>query len=168
MSKKSDKWVTVARIVKPQGIKGGLKLKILSDNPERFKKGACLWLRGHEKKIENVINLSNGIALILDGITDRNQAEEYRNEVLSIPAEELKKTTEGTYYCHDLVGMKVNISTGKAIGEITDAYNAPSCDIIELQKTNGTKNLVPLKKEFVLNIDLDKKIVVLNEEMLED
>ena len=53
-----------------------------------------------------------------DEIDDRDVAEIWRDRFLLLPADELEPLGEGEVYVHDLLGMRVELVSGEAVGTV--------------------------------------------------
>ena len=75
----TDNYVYIGRIVSPHGIHGEVKVKIMTDNPERFVKDNYVYLikdeRIFSRRIVNLKPLGGFVALKLEEVRDINEAE---------------------------------------------------------------------------------------------
>lgn len=84
----------------------------------------------------------------VDGVEDRDAAQALRGQSVQVPGgrEELGPDE---WYDDDLVGCRV-----MGLGEVRAVLHGPSCDVLEV----GDKAvLVPLVRDAVRNIDLDRR-----------
>src|SRR5690242_20201032 len=78
-----DGYVAVARIVRPWGLRGELKVESLTDFPEeRFEPGAHVWLSASERTVEYARWHKGALQLKLKGIDDANLAETFRDQIV--------------------------------------------------------------------------------------
>jgi len=96
------------------------------------------------------------------GIEDRTAAESLRGQTLTIEVDptELPEDPE-EYYDHQLVGLKVVLEDGSAIGVIGEVIHLPSQDLLSVTREGDTEVLIPFVMEFVPEIDLDSKTVTI-------
>ena len=83
--------VAIAKIIKPQGIKGECKIKFLTDDLSVFEGLKQVYLGD---KLYNVKNISIRFGfgyLTFEGVKDRNEAELLRNKKLFIPKEFIRR-----------------------------------------------------------------------------
>jgi 16S rRNA processing protein RimM len=88
--------VTVGVIGAPHGIKGAVKVEVLSDFPERFEAGKALWLDGRMVKIESSRWQGRAVVLQIEGVADRTAAEALRGRELQAPATSKRAPTTAT------------------------------------------------------------------------
>ena len=131
----------VGTITSPQGLKGELRVYPDSDFPERFTKAGTRWLQHPDTAAITQVQLRGGRYLAgkklyvikLEGIEDRNQAEELRNYKLLVDKSDRPKLSKDEYHVADLLGLEVyQQETGENIGVVIDLYSAGN-DLLEIK-----------------------------------
>ena len=131
----------VGTIVSPQGLKGELRVYPDSDFPERFTKVGTRWLQHPDTLAISEVRLRGGRYLAgkklyvikLEGIEDRNRAEEFRNYKLLVDKSDRPKLDKDEYHVADLVDLEVyHQQTGENIGVVVDLYSAGN-DLLEIK-----------------------------------
>lgn len=150
----------VGEIVKAHGIKGELKVKIVTDDLSRFDKGTILYV-GDEK--ESVVVTSSrmhqGMMLVtFNSLYDINLVLKYVNKIIYCDVDELDDDEDIIYY-DDLIGCKV-IVDGKVIGIVNDIIEVPQGELLEIN-VNGEMKLVPYVDEFISDVDVDEKEIII-------
>ena len=143
--------VAIGQIVAPHGIKGALRVKVLTDFPERFDSDAVVWLQGVEHRIVRSVLNGSQLLLTLEGIDDRNRAEELKWEYLTVPASEVPELDADEFLARDLLDLGVVTTDGRHLGKVTDVMPNPAHDILVIGDV-----MIPLVREFVKEIDLEK------------
>lgn len=154
---KLDGYITIGQVVGPHGIKGGLKVKVLTDFRERFDEGRVLFLAGNEAKIKHSTWHKEQVRIQVSGVKDRNRAEELRWEYIFVPESDQPELEEDEFLVADLIGMLAVTEDGTEIGTVEDVFPSPAHDILVIGD-----GMVPVVSEFVLDIDLDENKIVLN------
>lgn len=100
----------VGRVLRPHGIRGELKVEVLSDVPERFDAGAELVAVGGDGAVRQVVverarPVAGGLLLVLAGIADRDAAESFRGARFEIGLDQVPPLDEG-YYHFQLIGCR--------------------------------------------------------------
>lgn len=156
--------ISIGEVTTTQGHRGEVRVRPLTDFPERFKANACL----HFEKAGQVRNLTietvrpqkNMLIVKFKEIPDMNSAEEIKGGVLKISKDELKALPGDTYYIFDIIGMKVETDEGVSLGTISDVLQTGSNDVYVV--AGETKQyLIPALKEIVRHIDKNQKIMVI-------
>jgi 16S rRNA processing protein RimM len=157
----------IGEVLKPQGIRGELKVKTFTDFPEDVKAFGQVYIDGKQYKILSFRVGNDGAAYIgLRGITDRNAAELYRGKKLEGAREDGPALEEGQYYIVDIIGLSCETEEGEFLGVVKDVTNLSS-DVYTLEK-NGKNILFPAVKGVVVKVDLTEKKLVVNKTIFEE
>ena len=150
----------IAEILKPQGIRGELKIKTFTDYPEDVKAFKTLYIDGVAYKILSFRVGTDGFAYVgLRGIPDRNAAELFRGKTVEGAREDAPALDEGQYYIVDILGLSCETEDGEVLGVVTDISNLAS-DIYTIEKA-GKKILFPAVKGVIKKVDIHgKKLIV--------
>jgi len=154
----------VARIVGAHGLKGYLKLLLLTDFPERLAEGERLRLDGEWVTVRSTAIHQDRLMVQLEGVRDRTKAEALRGKILE--AKDAAPVLEdGEFMVRDLVGCQVVTEDGRELGAVEDVLPYPAQDVLAV---GGV--LIPFVGEFVKAVDLDGRCikVALIPGMLED
>ena len=164
-----DGWMEIGSIVGAQGIKGEVKVHPNSDFPERFEQAGERWLWGSQDVEPRSIQLKKGYEIPgrnlyvvqLDGIFNRNQAENLRGQMLLLPTTDRPKLRSGEYHSQDLIGLPVfHQRTGVEVGVVTDIFTAGhEILVVSATQANGktAEAMVPFVKEIVPMVDLTNR-----------
>jgi 16S rRNA processing protein RimM len=125
--------------------------------------------RVREIKLTDVELRPQGYAVLLEGINDRDAAEDAQGLNIYIGEDKLPKLADGEYYHFHLKGMKViSDSTGGEIGTVRDTVNLPSTDALEVLLTNGHEIVIPYNEQAVIKVDNENKTVTVNDSYIEE
>ena len=164
----AGRWFSVGRVLRPHGIRGGIKIELLTDNEDRFVPGAVVWLKGEKKTVTSIKPLNNAVVITLNGIETPEQVDLYRNEYLQVPEEDLAVLPEGRFYTHEIVGMQVVKPGGEVWGTVKDTFSNVNTDMIEVAMSNGKTILIPLVAALVGTIDREKRTIVVDKDFFAD
>lgn len=159
------KKLKVGKILTTHGLKGELKIKSSSDYaPERFKKGAKLFLTFDKRDMELEIATSRvhkGNYLVsFVGYQDINLVEQFKGiDVYGIKDETL--LDEDEIYYDDLIGCKVEDQDGNLLGEVTDMMETAAHDILIMKSPKNKKVMIPYVDAFIKEIDLDEDLIII-------
>ncbi len=151
----------IGQIVNTHGLRGDLKVMPWCDDPEVFDELAYVIIDGVEFDIEKSRMQKNMVLLKLKGIDDINEAEKYRNKVLTVPREEMGELPEGTYYICDLLGCAVETVDGRYLGKISDIIKTGSNDVYVVEDIGKKQVLIPVIDEVVKSVDIENKQIVI-------
>ena len=153
--------LVVGRIGRAHGVLGEATVQVQTDDPDlRFKVGAKLILdNGKDLTIRSARWHNQILLLAFDGVVDRNQIEELRDQMISAEVD-ITSLSPGEYHYQQLLGCQVFLQSDELIGEVDEIVKLPSQDLLSVAK-NGKKVLIPMVKKIIVSIDiLTKKIVV--------
>ena len=158
-------------IVKPQGIRGELRVLPTTDDPERFQLliDDYVVVNAQTYKLTQARQHKGLVIVKFEGINDRNAAEELLRGVIVIPSEKALPLARDEYYVRDLVGLTVESDDKEELGIITQIINTNANDVYVVSPQQGRPFMIPAIKSVVLSVSLsDKKMVVKMMEGLRD
>ena len=83
-----------------------------------------------------------------------------RNQLLFRRANESPELPKGSYYYHELIGIEVLLEGGEHIGFIEDILITGANQVYVVREESGKEVLIPSVSEFVRNIDLGNKQMI--------
>jgi len=156
--------LNVGRIGKAHGILGEATIEVRTDAAEdRFAIGIQLETDNHGILTVVSARVHNGILLLgFDGITDRNQIELLRNELLYADVDiNAPGYDEDDYHVLQLIGCEAFLEDGSLFGTISDVLNLPGQDVLAIATTSG-EVMIPFVHQLVPTVDIaHRKLVVI-------
>jgi 16S rRNA processing protein RimM len=163
-------FIEIGVVLKPQGIKGEMKIKPLVDDLEALKRFKTVYMtEGGEYAGYEVLNArtdAESAYMGLKGIDDRNAAELKRNQYLYVKKEELP-LPEGTHFVDDIVGMSVYGDEGALLGTLKEVIQTGAVDVYAVANENGGF-MFPALKRVILETDVENKKMTLDEKALSE
>ncbi|MFD5320856.1 ribosome maturation factor RimM [Streptomyces sp. NPDC127098] len=159
--------LVVARIGRAHGIKGEVSVEVRTDEPEaRLAPGSVLATDppgAGPLTIESGRVHSGRLLLRFVGVHDRTAAEALRNTLLlaDVDPDESPDDPE-EFYDHQLVGLTVVTADGSEVGTIGEIAHLPAQDLLVVAREGGGEAFLPFVAEFVPEIDLDRRRVVIS------
>ena len=158
--------LTVAQVLKPQGIRGEIKVKALTDSAEVLSGIKRVFIDGTEYKVYAVRPAGDCAFLSLRGVADRNAAELLRGKDVVVLREDAPAPPEGRYYLGDVLGCEVVTEKGKSIGTICDITPAKT-DIFVVRREEGSVTFVAADG-VIEDIDVAAKRVTVNKKRFDE
>lgn len=146
--------VRVGQVLGAFGIKGAVKVRSLTDFPERFAPGSELLLDGSSHRVEWSRQQPDVLVVKLSGLEDRTLAGSLRGRYLEIDDAQLRPLPAGRWYHHQLVGLTVATESGTELGTLAEVIPEPANDVW-VARREGAEQLVPVTGDAVLAVDLD-------------
>lgn len=172
--------LVVARVGRPHGIRGEVTVDVRTDVPgDRFVPGASLHVvpvgtaraqraagtpgvaaparrpRGlpTDVTLAGVRDHNGTLLLTFAEITDRDGAEALRGALLEAEVEDQPDEPDA-WYDHQLVGLRVDDTTGRTLGEIVAVEHPPAQDLLVVRRQDGQRRLVPFVTAIVPVVDV--------------
>lgn len=153
-------FLIVGHILAPWGIKGEVKVQVVTDFPDRFVPQKLVYLDGRPLRIESGRRHKQHLVLKLATIDSIQAAEKLRGHDLTIPRSELRPLPQDQYYPFQLIGLKLLTTEGEYLGQIADIMTTASNEVYIVESKRG-QILVPAIEDVVKSIDLEKGEVVI-------
>ena len=159
--------LVIAEVLKPQGIRGEIKVKTFTDAPENVKAFKTVYIDGNPYKILSFRVGNDGAAYLgLRGVPDRNAAELLRGKTIEGERDDGPVLDEGQYYIVDILGLLCETEEGETLGTVTDISNFSS-DIYTIEKA-GKKILFPAVKGVIKRVDLENKKLIVDKTIFDE
>jgi 16S rRNA processing protein RimM len=149
-----DSPVTLAVIIGAHGVTGEIRLKIFAEDLKPYKS-----FNNGTLTLKSVRPGSNGAIARIAEINDRNAAEALRGTELTVPRSALPPLEEGEYYHTDLLGLPAVSTTGEELGRVVAIDDFGAGDVIEIERPDGKRFMVPMRPEAVPAWD-DQRMLV--------
>lgn len=167
----SSSLVAIGRVLKPHGVRGELRVQILTDFPERFDETPEVRLVSPEglvllKAVESVRFHSGWVLMKLAGIQDPENAGRFRGWLVSVPETELVGLEPDEYWHFELEGLEVRDEAGAVLGRLEEVLQTPGHDLYSVRGASG-EILIPAVAEFVRSVDLEAGVMVVRPPVFE-
>lgn len=162
------RYLAVGRVSRPHGVRGELRVEVLTDYPGRLGQHAYFYLASPDSPeivrrypVEKLRRHKEVLLLKLGGCDDRNGAEELRGQLVQIPTEEAAPLEEGEYYDFQLIGVKVEAESGESLGQVVEVLKTGANDVYIVRGPWG-EVLLPAVKDVVLRLDIEARQMMVN------
>lgn len=161
-----DEYLVIGEIVKPQGVKGEVKVRPITCDPSRFSGLARVFFKdGADAFTPEKVKVSrvdpDAVYLTVKGYADRTAAEKLRGKLLYVDRASAAKLPEGAEFICDLIGCVATDDSGRLIGTLTDVMQPGAGDVYAFQGPMG-EVLVPALKSVFLEVDVKNKRMLLS------
>ncbi len=153
-------FIIIGRILAPWGTRGKLKVKVITNFPERFAPSSTVYINRQPMIIDST-EWHKGQAIIKLNTIDNTEAAQWlQGQPVEINHSQLYPLPEGQYYHFQLIGLEVWTTQGELLGNITEILTAESNDNYVV-KGDEEEILIPAIEDVVKSIDLNKGRVVI-------
>jgi 16S rRNA processing protein RimM len=163
----SQQFITIGRILRPQGRRGELAVEPLTDFPEKFAERRVLSAvspsgERRELRLEDVWEHKGVLVMKFCGIDSISDAEQLAGYDLQIPAAERGQLEAGSAYAVDLIGCTV-LTAEKEIGVIDDVqFGAGEAPLLIVKSFDKRELMIPFAQAYILQFDLTGKRLVMD------
>ena len=163
------RFLAVGQIVGVHGIRGELKVELLTQDPQRFGdlERVFVGLEGQEPvpwPLE-AYRLHKGQALLkLAQCNDRNTAETLRGYLIQVPFAEAIPLEEDEYYEHQIVDLDVWTVTGEHLGQVVDILYTGANEVYIVRPVDPHRReiLIPAIADVIVKVDLEASRLVVD------
>ncbi len=159
--------VVIGEITGAHGLAGQLRVRPLTDDPERFERvSECvLWDAARDQRETRRITAAHRHgAVVLVSLAGCESVEEARTligRLLALPEAATLPPGPGRFYPWQLEGCRVLTEDGQAVGEVAGIERSPGHDLWVVRDGAGREHLIPAVPEIVTEVDLSARRVVI-------
>lgn len=169
MTSKEPAFLVLGRVLRPHGVRGELRMSILSDHPERLPELETVYLgQGADDPAPRAYRLESvrfhmGYALLqLEGVVDRNEAELLRAKIVLVDVRDVVPLEDDEYYLYQLIGMRVQSRSGELVGIIREVFETGANDVYVLDHPEHGEILFPAHDQTVVEMDFATGVITVD------
>ena len=136
--------VNLAAIAGAHGISGEVRLKLFAESADSLKAHKQVRVGDRQLTIKSLRGGDKPVVRFAE-IADRTAAEALRGQLVSVPRSALPPLEEGEFYHADLIGLPCVGPDGAELGTVVAVENFGAGDLIEIEKPDGKRGLVPFR-----------------------
>ena len=162
---KEPEYLTIGEIIRPHGVRGELRMRIITDYPEHLHEIENIYLSNSSKtknivpkKLVKVRFHKDYALLTLKDCKDRSDADKLRNQLVMIAREDAVPLEDGEYYLFQLVGLTI-VSDQQEIGVVKEVLETGANDVYIIESDQYGEVLLPAHSETIQNIDFASKTI---------
>ncbi len=159
-------FLVIAKIAKPQGRRGEVAAKILTDFPERFGALESVFLEGEGKDapprqhtLEKAWFHKGRVILKFQGVDSITEAETLRGFDVLIRREERIPAPDGSFYFYELVGCRVverKAEIERELGTVEAVESAAGRDLLRV-RSGEEEFLIPFAEQICRKINIAER-----------
>ena len=149
--------VTIGKIERPFGVRGEVKVRSLSDVPNRLQQVREVTLVSPSGIVmtTNVTHARPGgrsYIMGFEAFSTPEEAAQFRGGMLQIPRSSSPQLGENEYYEYELIGMTVRDESGAVLGILEEIWQLPGNPVFVVRHA-GRELLIPATKKAVASVD---------------
>jgi len=151
--------VAIGKVVRVHGLRGDVRVRSLSDVPDRFTTLTQVTVEGpggvrRPLAVRAVRPIGTDYLVSFEGIETPEAATPLVGSLLQIEEDQAAPLPDGQYYQHDLVGMDVRTEVGLPLGTLADILPTGANAVFVVRGADGREHLIPATKEVVRAVDV--------------
>jgi 16S rRNA processing protein RimM len=150
----ADERLVVALVRGLHGLRGAVRVEILTDHPEdRYGVGSVLYREGSDEPLtvawSSAVADGPGWRIRFEEIPDRTAAEPLLGAYLEVATGPGTTLPRGAYFWHEVIGTAVTSPTGEALGTVRDVYRSGGAEVFVVDGGPYGEFDVPAVRDFV-------------------
>lgn len=160
----NKKYIVVGKFGRTHGIKGWLRVTSYTNPIDAIINYKNWYIQQNGQweliKIDHTMLQGNVVLFHIANVNTPEEAQRYVNQELAILQEQLPPLKNNEYYWADLEGMQVIDKNNYVFGIVDHLFNTGSNDVLVV--VGEKRHLIPYLKNVVLQVDLAKKIILVD------
>ncbi len=161
-------YLTVARVARPHGVRGALRVQALTSTPERMGYLGTVYLTHTPDQAETLrahkvarIQRDKGDywLLFLEGIHSREEADRFRGQYVLVTLQDAIPLAEDEVYLFQVIGLTVITSEGLDLGRVVSVIETGANDVYVVQGEAYGEVLIPAIESVVRHIDVENGVM---------
>lgn len=150
--------IEIGAISKPHGVRGEMRVHLFNANSTALEIVSEVFLQGVSYSVQSARLVRGGALLKLEGITTRDQAVSLVGTAVAVLRDQLELDDDDVLL-DELVGLRAQLENGEDWGEIVEVVSGVQDRLVVHQ--GRIERYLPLVDAFVIEIDLEAKVIVL-------
>lgn len=154
-------YLTVGFLRRPHGVRGEIIMDVHTDFPERLKDGRKLFIGAEHKQVTLAGSRphAKGMLVKFKGIDTPEDAGQFRNQWVYVPAAEVPPLPEGQLYQHELFGFTVVDENDNTLGELVEILETGANDVYIVRDDAGHEILLPAIPSVILEMEPARRLI---------
>ena len=142
----------IAKILKPRGLKGEMKVEFYSSDVARFSHLKAVRINDVFYDIVKIIAEGDYGYITLSGVDSVEEAEKLRGQMVFATRADLPEPDGDKHYIVDMIGLDVIVGE-KCVGKLKDVLQYGAADVYVVKSANGTLSF-PAIKPLIKSVDI--------------
>jgi 16S rRNA processing protein RimM len=147
-------WLSAGRVGRPHGLDGSFH--VTRPRPAFLEIGAVVTVGGREAEVVRRAGTDARPILRLDFAVDRAAIELLRGEEIRVSRAAAPPLGEDEWWAEDLEGCAV-ADGARELGTVRRLLELPSCEVLEVERSDGGELLVPLVRDAIRSVDVETR-----------
>jgi 16S rRNA processing protein RimM len=155
----TDDRLVVGLVRGVHGLRGAVRVEILTDVGDRFAPGSVVYPEGSDRRLTVVTAHRDGPGFLVrfDEVPDRDAADQLRDTYLEAEPGDL---AVDTFYWHDIIGCSVEGDLGTPLGTVKDVFRVGESEVYVVEGESGELQIPSVRSVVKLLAPAERRIVV--------
>lgn len=157
----NPRYLLLGEILRPHGVRGEIKMRLLTDYPERLKTLERVFLARSANapdprayQIESVRPHQAYALIRLVEVPDRDAADRLRGMLVMVDIENAVPLEEGEFYLYQLLGLQVQTVEGELLGKMAEVLETGANDVYVVRGERYGEILIPATSHTIISTDI--------------
>ena len=158
------RFLAVARISKPHGVLGEVRVELMTDHPERFEWLDDIFVGAKNPRRVPIVSVryhQDVVLLKLEGYPTRTEAELLRGELLQVLESDAVPLEEGEYFLYQLIGAEVFTEQGQRLGKLIEILETGANNVFVVDNERS-QYLIPDIPDVIREVDIANARLVIH------
>ena len=154
-------YLAVGKLRRPHGVHGEMIMDVLTDFPERLKRGVWLYAGSQHLPLQlaSVRPQAKAMLVSFEDCTTPEEAGKLRSQFVYVLADDRPPLPEGEYYHHQLLGLRVVDEDDRTLGLLQEILETGANDVYVVKPDTGPDILLPAIDPVIVEINLSKNLI---------
>ena len=162
----SPKHLLIGELLRPHGVRGEIRMRVLTDYPERIPDLEHIFLsekpeaRRTDKHTVEHMRMHKGYALLkLKNFNNRTEVDTLRGLFVMVSLQDAVPLEDDEIYLFQLIGMTVQTEDDVVLGKISDVIETGANDVYVIDSPEYGEILIPVIDETIIETNTDENFV---------
>jgi len=154
-------YLAIGHLRRPHGVHGEMVMEVLTDFPERIKKGIKVFVgETHDVMTLDGARFHNeGMIIKFLDVNTPEDAGRLRNLWVYVTSADRPPLPEGRYYFHELIGLQVVDEKNELIGGLTEIIETGANNVYVVTRPDGREVLLPAIPSVILEVEMSRRLM---------
>lgn len=160
----------MARIARPHGVRGDLRLQALTNFPERMHRLETVYIGADPEDHDNLVKhqvtyirpergKADSWIVHFQGVEDRNEADSFRGRYMLVSLADAVPLENDEVYLFQVMGLEVRTTDEQILGRVEDIIETGANDVYVVRGGPYGEVLIPAIESVVLGINVETGVM---------
>ena len=155
-------FIAIGKFRRSHGVKGEIKMEILTHFPERIVPGISVYIgeKHLKQQVKSARMTHQEILVSFEDILNCEDVSQFTNQIAYMRIEDIPALPEDEFYLFELIGMRVVTEDNEFLGTLREVMETKANDVFVIQKDDESPELLlPVIDSVILDIDFEEEVI---------